>query len=513
MSDDDDDFDINDYWGGLPEVHDDNDGDNDKDGEHKMPYAEHLLVLLDCSPDMFLPTVPMKMTQLKQFGEEEHGDILTSLEETENATTTATRTKMRSSVDAVLTALHEYLRQKVRISVTQKASHKKNGFGVTLFGTRKRPRWNVVEMAAAANSDANWNAKSNSNSGGAMINHHLNYVRGASHNKNNRKEDDHSGQDEKEEDSEDDSGDEDSKHATETTVHNLIPLEPHGIDAIKILRHCLPPSYYRGNYAASDSDDERVLNLEREFGHETGKNNNNVAEALHTALGGIAHIFRDATCVKSGPKKEDPKVGPAIKNIWIFTNNDDPTNGEDGNTKRLETIASDLRDNGCTIQIFPLSSFLDKSKTFNTSTFWGKIAQLPQDYSFYSNNRGGFDIKSLNQLVEGEWKRERRAHYVPLVFPDQVDAFTGTSGSNSEENTRPPCIMLELYSPVTLQKTPPYVKIMREIGMKDEDVEVARIVQKFVKDRGELIASFNRAEYDKDSKEQQSQQPKLHRLR
>ena len=597
--DDDDDDDINDYFGALPTAADAADQeDQDNVVDVRIPGAEHLLVLLDCSPDMFVPSVPIKSKHKRHFEyeeeEEDDDDVSMQDDETNGNNIDSQKSgnsnkKLMSPVDAVITSLQELVRQTVRNSVISK-SGKRNGFGLTLFGTKKRsrlPMWQDLYRG--------------------RHHHHT------TNNNTSETNDDDDSDSEDDEDGSDDSNDDNNRaekanrSSSETTVHTVIPLEPPGILTIKSLRQCLEDPNH---------NNERRLDLQEEFAdmsindhkdmdatsdtmeeqqaktkspskksQQSNYDNNNKGTggaSLLTCLNDISQTFRDAPCVKKPGtnSKMNPNVGDDTKTIWIFTNQDNPcgvsslvegNSNEDNNNNNnnksdgrspietpqqeqaniLKNTAVDLKENGFRLVVFPLPNHrtLDKRPFFRVETFYDTIAETPANLLNLMRSQKDYEL-DLNEVLEGHWKTVRKAFDVPLIFPDQIpepkkkgfdgvkSEITGSTvqdGNVEEEDVKPGAtdddndvedkeakrlqeakrtgIWLDFFSPVQFQTEPAKVKILREMGLNDENVELERITYLLAKETGERLTVKKSSDTSKEAKEVAAQQPGLERIR
>ncbi|CAB9516155.1 helicase 2 subunit KU70 [Seminavis robusta] len=471
-------------------------------------------------------------------------------------------------VDAVLQALQEHIRRNVRRNVQTK-SGKRNGFGLALFGTRKRTRVDIDELLAA-NRDKRRFGKQ----------------------KQTKKDDDDNSLVEEEEaekkkkdsdedsDSDDSDDDDDDMHpksnraSGRTTIHHLIALEPPGVDTVKILRQCLMPD----NNEQQEEEDRRMLDLKHLFGHKPQKHQDDdfLSDSLLIALNDITGTFKDAEknggCVH---KLRTPaeKIGNDKKCIWIVTNQDDFCKRDPERQRIIQTTVQDLRNNGFEIKGWPLPPPTGKRSAVaarKESCFFDKIADIPDDLrqmlqramkgrrsssSSGENKHYYYDLQDIDDVLSGHWKTIRKSLQVPLLFPDQVPFFlqklqpptnqqdnTGSikqedvendgdkmetdgdkkegeeekkdDGEEEEEDTKQqlaPSITLDFFTLVSLQKIPTGEKIKAEIGKDEKPVELVSYSYKQTMS-GEILAKFKSKATDEE-KEQERQQPGLARIR
>jgi len=554
-SDNDDDDDINAFYSALPAV--DPEGNESEDTvDLRVPGAEHLLVLLDCNPDMFVPSVPFKQKRHRHFDYEEderESEFVGKWEEEEEDKGTGgttmkhedsnrRRRELITPIDAVLQSLQALIRQTVRDSVKTK-SGKRNGFGLTLFNTKKRTRlpiWQDLYHNERRDRYNNNSSRFNGNSGSS-----------------DSEDDDSHQEDKSDSDSDSDNsnnnnnsrprGSKSTRASAETTVHDVILLDPPGSLTIKSLRQCLPDPNH--NFT-------RKLDLQQEFmdansstmvdgkdgTQKTGTASS--SESFLKAIRDIPEIFRDASCVAKARKAHE-KIRDDTKTIWIFTNRDNPVANDSDPTDQMnvfQNTASDYERNGYKLKVFPLPNA--NSKSFHMERFFDKFAKAPdillRNLEHYSSKSDGdFDL-DLTQVLEGHWKIVRRAYLLPLVFPDQLlaeksvttsaikseEGLASASPTNKtqddldeadderlrEERERKIGIMLDFFSPVHLQTEPPKIKILREVDEEDH-VELERVHYHLLESSGERLAIKKSSDNSKEAKDAYAAQPGLDRIR
>lgn len=453
-----DDESINDFWGTLPEgVFDDGDDEDPEDEgvDTRAPGAEHLLVLVDCSPEMFDPCMGQDSKNKK------------------------------SPMDAVIHGLRTYVRQTVRTTASRTdLGGKRNCFGVHLFATRERERLDLDEFL-----EKKLGAKYKRHSG-----------------KRSEKEDSSSEDDEDEGQQASDSEDEDDEYgeakssysSNVTDLHEVVPLAPPGLDTISRLCHCMD---------TDPGTSERILDLKQEFGHPKGKSESAKAaypSAFKRILREIANVFKDAPKVrKKGAKHNNPMIGDDTKTVWIFTACDDPAPTEQDRHGLVSSVKT-LKKAGIQLRVWPLPT-RQRRGGFSKDSFFHQIVDIPPHLRGSSEN--DLDVEAL---VATRYKATRQAFVVPLFFPDElprgwnsqtdkVEDAAAQSQSQSQSQSQgydlqrkklPVSIMLNFYLPVSVQREPGKVKILRQVGVNDEGAELERISYFQGKDTGEQVGTF-----------------------
>jgi len=247
------------------------------------------------------------------------------------------------------------------------------------------------------------------------------------------------------------------------TTHTLLQLEPPGIDQVKRIQKCLPPSLVRpkqpnnlalfatpikkpkeeelehqpaletitdiktsleaarkirhGRQMIAETR-ERDLQSEFEDVDYNSRNPSQVAISLghstlcplRIALQVANKVFRDSSYVKKVTSSSLANKTPRdIKTVWIFTNDDDPCQSNDEEKERVKIIAKDVNDNGVELKLWPLPA-----RKFDRSKFYDSIVE-PEESEIDS-----FVLESFLNRVNQQWKRYRRAFAVPLLLPGQA---------------------------------------------------------------------------------------------
>jgi hypothetical protein len=437
-------FDINDYWGPLPSaVSGDKGGEDENDvDDGRIPAAEHVMVMLDCSPDMFAPCLPEQDHEEDNFYDDNGGR--------KNKKKQQRKHKLVSPVDAVVKSLEEYVRLTVRNTLTTKTG-KRNCFGFMVFGTKARAK------KSPQDGDKQQQEK-NDNKSKETDNLH----------KEDEVEADHHDDSEDEEDDNDEYGRRPKKHLT--TAHVIIPLEPPGASTVKTLRSFLEDKHH---------DNRRQVDLQQEYGHENqaayelSRMDHNNYIPLKLGLDVCSSAFNYAKQVRKKITKADAqqKLKDDEKQIWIFTNHDDPLpkrdNDDDQFRENHRTIfmnfTRDLLEAGLTIKVFPLPAPHKKKSPFRKDAFFNEFAQIPEGFHCTSS------YLNLEDWMARQWKRIRRTLAVPLFLPDEIQSSKDNNEDKKEEGAdgeEPhPNIMLDFFRPIQFHVEPQKIKIGRQVGV------------------------------------------------
>jgi hypothetical protein len=391
-------------------------GNDDDEGSREMalPGAQHCLVLLDCRREMFPEFLP----------DPEYPD------------------EKCSPMDVALAACEKLIRQKVRTS-TVFMTGKRDGFGVVLYNTRSR-------------------APRKSSDGDDDVDLHTKTTKAPKSPTSDNGDGD--GDDDKEQDGDDD--DDESvgyaRRTVPTTVHELLPLAPPGKQAVLSIKSA---------HMKDPFTEERELDIEKEYGHPAAEKDGEHpgTHPLDDAFYQVMQIFGNAKCVKK-PKAGEPSD---MKNVWIFTNDDDPTAGRSEVLEVLKTKASDFRDLDIEITVWPLPTAATAAAAAAAATVTASAAtDAAADTTkgeptfayekFYdeigaSTPARGMTVESMQDLLEeltAHFKKTRRAFSVPLLMPDWKQTT----------NPERPAVMLDFYRLVQYANTPTNIQIHQETG-------------------------------------------------
>jgi hypothetical protein len=310
-----------------------------------------------------------------------------------------------SPADALFRAIELMVRHKIRTTMVLHTA-KRDGLGVLLYNTRLRVPIATEATAVVASSN-------------------LEKVKSTI-----------------EDDDDDDDDDIGMGGNVSTTVHEFIPLQPPGVATVLQIRE-----------VQDDLVFDRRRDLQKEYAPVAGDdddgdddwNNNSMQNSLLSAILRAMEIFQTSKCVK-----KTAKVGeniPDVKQIWIFTANDNPCAPEV--LRVMQTTIQDAKENGVEISVWPLpKKGVDGVATlsyFDYRQFYDVIqATKPLQHMA----EGTYDL----QLLQSAWKTVRRAFTLPLLLPDW------------RENPNRPGIALDVYRLVLPSKIPNKVPVHQSTG-------------------------------------------------
>jgi hypothetical protein len=224
-----------------------------------------------------------------------------------------------------------------------------------------------------------------------------------------------------------------------STSHVLLPLEPPSVPQYNTVRECL-----------DDPVMERVRDLQADYADDNPCSDNFGFQQhpLQTALLQASQMFRRAKCVKKKTASSTASTtnNDDVKELWIFTNQDNPTMSKEQVERLLLRTAKDVKENDIEIVLWPLPNPKKDHESFDRHIFFDKIAKGTKNHRSIvtTDNDTAKTVLSLDDLLEildRERKKMRRISIAPLFLPT----------SNLESS---PGIMLDLYRHVRLQKIP-----------------------------------------------------------
>jgi hypothetical protein len=378
--------------------------------------VQHVLVLIDCSASMFAPCIVNP-----EFPDSDD-DRLTPMVYT-------------------LDICNQLLRSKIR-TVTIHKTGKRDGLGILLYHTK---------FCSTPPSLAQL--------------HDVFFAQGTT----TPSESPFDEKDDKEDDEDDDDDDDDGlmlSRARQSTVHELLPLNPPGRAAVKLVKDCL---------ASNDPFGEADVDLDLQADFCNDNDHELPQHPLTMALHEASRVFRQAPCVKKttssvvtdrtrGVRKAAPPDG---RSIWIFTNDDNDSDGPDESKKILKTLVDDLRESGIEVAVWPLPKPDPQVKTESTES---DDDHDPNEYSFNYDFYDAIgvqspmrdyttldDMKDMVHTMTAQWKKTRRLFCGPLLLPGQIQ------GSLSQ-SPPPPGIMLDFYNLVQIATLPAKIKIHQQTG-------------------------------------------------
>ena len=226
-----------DPWGEEPSwARGDGGGEDDDDGEDdEGPTigASHVLVMIDCNPSMFVPSIRLTSdnddgnrdeAEAEDNSDQQGGDdegAAMDIDDDENATPNA-KQQLVTPFEAALRATEKLIRGKVN-SVATSRGGARDGVGVMLFATKK---FNPDEkLRDGADGGMNMNGD------GATV-----FKKSGDYNENGRP---NASGDDSDSDSDED-GDGIGGDAYLTSFYHLIPLAPPGTEQTLQIRGCIP---------------------------------------------------------------------------------------------------------------------------------------------------------------------------------------------------------------------------------------------------------------------------------
>jgi len=210
-----------------------------------------------------------------------------------------------------------------------------------------------------------------------------------------------------------------------STVHEFIPLVPPGVDAVKAVLAFVG----------------RQRDLEEEFARKKNEENDETQVPLQVALCEALEIYRSCSFVRK-PKPGEPSDS---KQIWIFTNDDNPCPEEA--LRIMQTTVNDVKENGIELVVWPLPK--TNANEFDYSLFYDTIQATTPLRDYGSENTS---LEAILCDMQVRWKKTRRAFAVPLLLP------------NWRDHPDRPGIALDVYRMILPGKTPAKVPIHQETG-------------------------------------------------
>lgn len=279
-----------------------------------------------------------------------------------------------SPFDFTVKHLTDFLKYDIRLRSSWK-SGRRNGFGLYLYNTRQREHveWDLpVKRGKTAPSAKNKTADTAPDG------------------------DDHFEDDEE--------GEDPAFGARPSTVHEIIPLEPAGIQSVQTLKAI-----------QEDVMGDRQFDVQEAYAP-TSENHDAEHTALQAAFMSAAQIVQDAKCVHSKPKED--RLPDRVR-VWVISNED--TLGE-----FTVTAAKDLVDNKVEISLFPLPRADKEAFDYERS-----YASLPSIVC----EAEGFTKKELltwwaSDPFDGQssvYKAVRPIHTLPMLWPGEQDTNEETA--------------------------------------------------------------------------------------
>jgi len=444
-----------DPWGEEPSwARGDGGGDDDDEEDDDVPTvgASHILVMIDCNPTMFIPSIRLTSDEDESTGKsgeeagaegDRRGGDDMAIDENSNGRPEG---GLVTPFEAALRATERLIRSKVNAVATSRGGTR-DGIGVMLFATKKfNPEEKLLE-----GDDGN---KTMNGDGGAL-------KKSGEYNENGRPN--ASGDDSSLDDDDDDDDDGFDGGTYLTSFYHLIPLAPPGTEQTLQIRGCIPG--FGGSGSRVQQKYQR--DLEKEFaeieqggeggGMDTEDDGINSFCPLRTALHEASKAYMEAKCVK---KQAATSKNPGdSKSLWIFTNEDSPCKENENEKKQVVIVAKDAADNGLQINVWPLpllnaSSPFDRSKFYNditTKDVYSVPSAMENTEEF---SQGDIDLDELLHDIDRSWTKVRKASTMALYLPGW------------ESRPANPGIMIDLIRPFQIKRKPVAVIVNQETNKR-----------------------------------------------
>jgi ATP-dependent DNA helicase 2 subunit 1 len=277
---------------------------------------------------------------------------------------------------------------------------------------------------------------------------------------------------------------------TSSTIRNLMSLNPPGVDSIHMIRACSKMKE-NGGYMARDLKSELYSTKIEDnsddvdcFEHDFEMNQ---AYSLRSALYEANVMFNEAKCVKklssTSKEVEDSKC------VWIFTNEGDPSKGNEEQRCSVQCTVKDLLENGICTRLWSLPR-ADKVK-FNRSLFYDFIITEDDNDSdrkmFHTESEDDLNLEGLLERVSEAFLKVRKLQTVPMYLPEWTEMPSSNRSNAAEEkmtnNSPNPHIMINLYHVIRIKKKPLPVIINSKSRKKTN-----RVTEILSTETGEIIS-------------------------
>mmetsp|Transcript_11578 Transcript_11578/g.25067 ORF Transcript_11578/g.25067 Transcript_11578/m.25067 type:complete len:773 (+) Transcript_11578:166-2484(+) len=409
-----------DPWGAEPSWARGDGDDEDEDGEDDTPAvgATHVLVMIDCNPSMFVPSI--RLTSDEDEGDEGDDDAQMNGQQDEELPSSK-EMELVTPFEAALRATEKLLRFRVN-SVATSRGGTRDGIGVMLYATKKfRPEDKQREQ----------NGEGRDLSAVKKVDRAI------------------TGSDEDEESSDDD--DEFDADEYMSSTYQLIPLAPPGTEQMLQIRGCIPGNVGSGSRVTINHKRDLVeefADIETRIDPaKTAEGSNGIQSLcpLRSALHEASKAFLEAKCVK---KQAATSKNPGdSKSLWIFTNEDNPCKDKEVEKEQVVIVAKDAVDNGLEINVWPLPR-LNAPSPFDRTKFFDLITtkDVYSEPSYIENTegfaQGEMDLDDLLEDIDRSWKKVRKAQTLQLFLPGW------------ENRPANPGIMVDLIRPVQVKRKP-----------------------------------------------------------
>ena len=209
------------------------------------------------------------------------------------------------------------------------------------------------------------------------------------------------------------------------------------------------------------------------------------AWSLRSSLQKALQMFLTAKCVKKVSKgRDDPDDR---KSIWIFTNQDDPSNKMSHDTNEqideehgngfqyVYERCKELAEDDIQIKLIPLPK-ADGTR-FDTSLFYDKIKMQSdlreenREYAMSLNSDSSglgsadcVDVETILDRIDIQWSKPRSLICIPMLLPDwdsDRDNILALEHSTHSDQYR---IMIDIYKHIRVKKRPTPIKINARTG-------------------------------------------------
>jgi len=174
-------------------------------------------------------------------------------------------------------------------------------------------------------------------------------------------------------------------------------------------------------------------------------------ECLRSALHEANKMFMHAKCIKA----ESPSNKlPDSKSIWIFTNQEDPSYGDEIQRTYIKVAARDALENGIDIHVLPfpkVDDFGNIQCNFDSDILYKSIVspqhRMENNNCFSQYNDGTVVIEELLDFFDKAMSKVRKIATIPLLLPGWKKRLK--EGNDDGRSTE---IMLDLY-PIVQQRS------------------------------------------------------------
>ena len=284
-----------------------------------------------------------------------------------------------------------------------------------------------------------------------------------------------------------------------TTVHEFVPLKPPGIQTVR-----------RIQLALDDVIHGRRFDVQAEYGHPTNETRSApVDDGL--SLPPLEWAFHEATqllvkCGKKNKDTDDMMTPQDVRQICIFTNNDNPCCSSKELLDILKHRAQDVLDNEIEIIVWPFPK--PNGKAFDYSLFYDcigattpakvfddssqQVSAIKQEDGMEQNGDGAKALDTtisttmgLETLVDcfisHVWKKARRSDAIVMLLPDwkqrRVDGQDVPVG-----------IMVDLFKLIKIARTPAEVVIHQQTGRA-----LSKATQMFPAGGGDILFEYRQS--------------------